>query len=626
MLGDKGKKWPAFGRSPGVTSSPEEQTLAQRLSRAFTLIGVLVVAAFFISALSYGLSWAWLSPQFERNLLCVRAARTAHSAMLDEETGLRGYLLTRDVRFLQPYDVAESGLSEANRVLSACAASAPELSAPILEMRLAGERWRDRWAKAAANRQPDSAGPSMLEGKALFDTYRTQQAPVAAALDRRTESLYHLDEQIHSARSALFLVLFVVVLFVVWRQHRAVRASVIVPVAALLSHIGRVRDGQLEAAVKPAGARELRELGEGLNEMVRALITTREFVESRDAALHEHSVQLRAILDASREFSESLNLQYVVAAVKTSTAAIGEYEAVIVWLMNDDGKILVNADTSGAAGSFDGALDMARGLAGRVAKSGRIAFEEKAGQVRFSDSSTGPVCAVAVPLIVGARVVGALEARLTEAVVPSRRSIEILEMLATHAATAIESARLHELTEAVSQMDPLTRLFNRRRFDGDLEAECKRCLRYGRPLALVMLDVDNFKAFNDLHGHPQADVALEEVADILAGSVRTTDSAYRYGGEEFCILLRETSGKDAVTFAERVRERIERRFASGPAAGITASFGVAEFSAAMPMPRTLIEAADAAMYESKRAGRNRVIFSSSSPVVQAEGILGPQMS
>jgi diguanylate cyclase (GGDEF)-like protein len=208
-----------------------------------------------------------------------------------------------------------------------------------------------------------------------------------------------------------------------------------------------------------------------------------------------------------------------------------------------------------------------------------------------------------------ARVVGALEGRHTEPRVATTDVVEILEMLATHAATAIESARLHEVIEQRSQKDPLTRLLNRRRLEEDLDAECKRCARYGRPLAFVMLDVDNFKAFNDAHGHPQADTVLQEVADVLTGCVRATDTAYRYGGEEFCILLRETGSEDAMIFAERVRQRIQQRFASGISTGVTASFGVAGFSSDTSKPRTLVEAADVAMYESKHAGRNRVMLS-----------------
>jgi diguanylate cyclase (GGDEF)-like protein len=121
-----------------------------------------------------------------------------------------------------------------------------------------------------------------------------------------------------------------------------------------------------------------------------------------------------------------------------------------------------------------------------------------------------------------------------------------------------------------------------------------------------MIDVDHFKAFNDSHGHPQADLALQQVAEVISACIRSTDTAYRYGGEEFCILLRETSAEDGMIFAERVRLRIEQRFASGEAAGITASLGVAGCYFETSKPRTLIEAADAAMYDAKHAGRNRV--------------------
>jgi diguanylate cyclase (GGDEF)-like protein len=101
---------------------------------------------------------------------------------------------------------------------------------------------------------------------------------------------------------------------------------------------------------------------------------------------------------------------------------------------------------------------------------------------------------------------------------------------------------------------------------------------------------------------------------VITGCVRTTDTAYRYGGEEFCIVLRETSADDAMHFAERLRQRIEQRFESGELIGITASFGVADFSPDTPTPRALVEAADAAMYESKHGGRNRVALSSRPPL------------
>jgi diguanylate cyclase (GGDEF)-like protein len=582
-----------------------DRTLAQQLSAAFVLFGVLVAAAFLATALAYWISWAWLTPQFEESRLAVRAEAAAYTAMIDEENGVRAFLLTHDVEFAEPYRRGELQRTEANKALGSYVDTVSEFAGPMVTTRLAEEMWRERWAKPNSERQTPAVASSMAEGKALFDAYRKDQAEFIKGLRQHRDLLSVREQRLITGRVALELVVFGMLLLLAWRQHRALRAAIVEPVAALLEHIRRVRDGQLQATVDPSGPRELRQLGEGLNEMVSALIAAREAAALRDGALSDHSIRLHQILDASREFSESLNLSYVVGAVRASTLAIGGYDRVIVWLMDDAQKRLVDSEDTTASDS----PAMVQGLAGRAAKAGRITFEGPAGQVRFSDLSDMRVRAIAIPLIVGARVVGVLEARHGDAQAATKEVVEVLEMLATHAATAIESARLHEVIEERSQVDALTRLLNRRRLDEDLEAECKRCARYGRPLAFVMLDVDHFKAFNDAHGHPQADTALQEVANVIAGCVRTTDTAYRYGGEEFCVLLRETTAADAMHFAERLRQRIEQRFTSDGLPGITASFGVADFSPDRSAPRALVEAADAAMYESKHAGRNRVALS-----------------
>ena len=594
-------------------SHAHTRTLAQQLSGAFLAFGVLVAAAFLTIALMYAVSWTWLTPELERANLAVKAESDAFTAMLDQETGLRAYLLTHDVRFVQPYAGGRLSLALANDDLARNVGAESGLAKALVSTRVAEERWHERWAVAAADTRSGAIPPSMLDGKLLFDAYRLEQRALADALGRHVDLLSRREKRMVATRVALQLAVLLAVLVQAVRQNRALRTSIVGPVAELLAHIRRVRDGQLMATVDPAGPRELAELGEGLNEMVSALAEARAAAASRDEAIRIHSGRLRQVLDASREFSESLNLNYVVGAVRASTLAVGGYERVIVWLMDDEQKRLVDSDENEGAARADASIKEEHWLAGRAAKSGRITFEGPAGAVRFSDGDEGPVRAIAIPLVVGARVVGVLEARNSEPRLATTDMVEITEMLATHAATAIESARLHEIIEGRSHVDALTRLLNRRRLDDDLDAECQRCVRYARPLALVMLDVDHFKAFNDSHGHPQGDEALRQVADVIAGCVRVTDTAYRYGGEEFCILLRETSGGDALIFAERVRRRIERRFASGPMAGITASLGVAEFSTQTPNPRALLEAADAAMYESKRVGRNRALLSSAPP-------------
>ena len=590
----------------------ELHTLAQQLSGAFMVFGAIVACAFFATIVSYGISWLYLTPAFEQSWQASADEAAAHAAMLDKENGLRGYLLTRDVRFREPYGRAEAALVRANKELAQHVA--PQLGDALVAMRLAEELWDVRWAKPAAQLGPDGVLPSMTEGKQLFDSYRATQATFARALKQHTERLYGREQGVITIRVLFVLLVCAMVFFFAVRQHRALRDSIVTPVAALLRQIVSVRDGKLEATLVPAGPRELRQLGDGLNQMIEALALARGVAKSRDEALHEHSSRLQQILEASRDFSESLNLSYVVGAVRESTAIVGGYARVVVWLMDDEQKELVNSDRSALAGSTSSPEEGRHGLAARAAKSGRITLEGPNGKVRFSGHDAGPVCAIAIPLIVGARVVGALEARHEQPQALTTISVEVLEMLATHAATAIESARLHALIETRSQTDGLTGLLNRRRLDEDLDAECKRCVRYQRPLSFVMMDVDHFKAFNDLHGHPTADRALQSVAEVVAGCLRATDTAYRYGGEEFAIILRETEGADAMIFAERVRRHIEQHFAAGEIPGLTVSLGVADYVADVSTPSSLVEAADVAMYTSKHAGRNRVALSSRPPV------------
>jgi diguanylate cyclase (GGDEF)-like protein len=586
-------------------------SLAGQLRRTFLLIGGLVGAAFVATALSFSVASVWLNPEFEECRQAKEAAADLNLAILDEETGLRGFLFTRDPHFLEPYYRRELAAARANEELDAHAAAVPDFAFPLARQRAAAERWQEGWAKPVAEMNGDGPSPSPQEGKALFDAYRREQTALAGAIARRTEMLSRRLHYAIGGGVALELAICAALILLVLRQHRALRDAIGAPVAALLRDIGRVRDGELVMTLPEGGPKELRELGAGLNDMVRAMAVARELAESRDALVRQHAGRLRQILDASREFSESLHLPNVVRSVSSGTMAVGGYDQVVVWLMADDQKGLREAGLTASALVLDETRDDT--LAWRAAKSGRMAFEGPDGRVQFGDGGAAPVRARAVPLVVGARIVGALEARHMEARVPSGEAVELLAMLAAHAATALESARVNQIAEERSLTDPLTRLNNRRRLEEDLDDECNRCTRYGRPLAFVMLDVDNFKAFNDTHGHSRADVALQEVARVIGATVRTTDSAYRYGGEEFCVLLRETGAENAMHFAERLRERIEARFANSTAPRITASFGVAEISGDTATPRTLLEAADAAMYESKRTGRNRVVLSTPPP-------------
>jgi len=164
--------------------------------------------------------------------------------------------------------------------------------------------------------------------------------------------------------------------------------------------------------------------------------------------------------------------------------------------------------------------------------------------------------------------------------------------------------------ERLSVTDELTGLANRRRLVAELERELRRSDRHGHPFAILMLDVDRFKHFNDTWGHPAGDVVLKRLANTLRECVRDVDTVARYGGEEFMVILPETPAAEAARVAERIRAGTEKdRFTpegSSAKLNVTVSVGYAVFPEHARAPDTLIEAADQALYRSKKSGRNRV--------------------
>lgn len=155
--------------------------------------------------------------------------------------------------------------------------------------------------------------------------------------------------------------------------------------------------------------------------------------------------------------------------------------------------------------------------------------------------------------------------------------------------------------------DSLTGLYNRRHFDERLAAESAACRRHKRLLSLAIFDVDNFKQLNDKHGHSVGDEVLRSVAKALTHHARKEDSIYRYGGEEFCILFRETGLEGAVTATERRREQIEQLAVRhlGKELKVTISAGVAEWKPGDDEV-SILKRADLALYEAKHLGKNRV--------------------
>jgi two-component system cell cycle response regulator len=186
------------------------------------------------------------------------------------------------------------------------------------------------------------------------------------------------------------------------------------------------------------------------------------------------------------------------------------------------------------------------------------------------------------------------------------KPFEVVELKAR-----IRSAlRVRSLVRMLSQkakIDGLTGLWNRSYFDSKMEEEITSAGRHGRPLSLIMCDLDRFKDLNDHHGHPFGDLVLERFAQLL-GSGRTSDIACRYGGEEFAVILPDTDRKQALQAAERIRYALEKEnWPDHEGLVVTGSFGLAQYHVDLDVAR-MVTCADQALYRAKELGRNRVEF------------------
>ncbi len=251
-------------------------------------------------------------------------------------------------------------------------------------------------------------------------------------------------------------------------------------------------------------------------------------------------------------------------------------------------------------------LRRGEGVAGQVAASGTpLVVNDVLDGSDFVRSQTSRVSSIlCVPLRVHGDVIGVLNITnkfrgkaFTDA------DLQIIQQVADQAAVAIHNARLYEM--AVT--DSLTRLYIRRHLFHRLSEEMRRARRYGHPVTVLMVDIDHFKAVNDTYGHPCGDRVLVEVARILRRSVRETDLIGRYGGEEFCLVLPETDLQGGFIVANRMHallEALELQFEGQPLR-ISVSGGLSTFPEQAVTLEDLIRFADAALYYSKRNGRNQ---------------------
>jgi diguanylate cyclase (GGDEF)-like protein len=222
---------------------------------------------------------------------------------------------------------------------------------------------------------------------------------------------------------------------------------------------------------------------------------------------------------------------------------------------------------------------------------------------------TRPRAMAAMPLRGATGPVGVLAVWTSHAPALDPAGLELLHALSPYAAMHLEHAQSYGSLREAAERDPLTLLRNRRAFDAVFDAERMRHERYRRPVSLLMIDIDHFKSINDSYGHEAGDEVLRKLAALLTASIRDVDTAARFGGEEFVLLLPETTLDAALEVAERVRTAIESTPIEWENRRIhtSVSIGASSCPATAAEPADLIGTADAALYRAKATGRNRTV-------------------
>ena len=497
------------------------------------------------------------------------------------------------------------------------------------------------------------AGTSCMQ---CHDAHAATLGTVRVGANRETvlASLEHFHAMAGVALFGVFAVLVGLILVVTDRL-------VARPVFGLARVMKRAEEGDFLVRAPVHTADEVGELGMAFNRMLRAITSMKATEIERDAALHRAEAELSMkgqleeaaakLRDSNQALERRVRAQELLMEAAHRLGSTLDRDALLerlTRLVNEklgrpdfaafvivDGSpeerdaILQVAASSGHLASPDfqsAALRVGEGFTGLVAETGA--------PIHVDDLSTAPLPApgsvreplletgslLSVPMLHKGRVVGVLDFYAPEPGAFDDDDVALLQALGAQAAMAVVNADLYQTTLELSVKDSLTGLMNRRALQRVLDAELTRAQRFSTPLAVLMLDVDHFKQYNDRMGHLLGDEALKAVAAALESSVRKVDAVARFGGEEFCVVLPRTDEAAGLDVAEKLLRAVRALDLPGadkqPLGRMSISVGVALYPEDMPAAAEqspvdlVIDVADKAAYAAKHRGRDRVLSAS----------------
>ncbi len=498
--------------------------------------------------------------------------------MRDAESALRGYVLTGRIDYLADYHASRDQVPVVTERVAGLVADNPAQSGRMRALRSQLELRLHQMANTVLRYQSDGiAGARASMGSDVFEAssaIRRQKAVMVGEervlLEQRAAST-HASANALRAMALLGIPLGLAVIVAVYLLLvREIRRRSLAEDAAEQVH-ARLREGNAELEHKSADLRALSRYGSMLQSCVdpaEALQLTARMLSTLRPGLAGTIYRMRN----SQDHAEAAQ-HWGRHRAATTDALLPES----CWALRRDQPYLVDGSDGGNA------------------------------RCAHAASGHDGVATACIPLSAQGVQLGLLYLSDADAGFLSR--IDIIEAAAEQLSMALANLSLRERLRLQSIREPLTGLFNRRYLEESAARELARCARRGLPLSLMMLDIDHFKAFNDVHGHAGGDALLARFGKLLAEHSRGEDIACRYGGEEFTLILPEAPPESALQRAEGIRAAVEAmrvRHMDRELPQVTVSIGVAAFPGDGDSPEALLHAADEALYRAKHAGRNRV--------------------
>jgi diguanylate cyclase (GGDEF)-like protein len=342
------------------------------------------------------------------------------------------------------------------------------------------------------------------------------------------------------------------------------------------------------------------------------LFSTQCSMALQNARLHSlerrRALQLEAINAIAQQTTAVLELKELLSKVCLLIQHAFRISHVSV-LLKDEDEVVLRAHYGDLTAQIQegGRLSAAKGLWGRALILGRTVIGNDVSflkdYVGFFAETQSQMC---IPLVAFGQTLGVLVLDSDKKDAFNAQDVQPLESVADICATAIQNAHYVERVKQLAYLDGLTGIFNRRYFELRIMEEIERARRFEAGMALLMIDIDQFKRLNDEFGHLLGDEVLRQVSSIFHQQLRKIDVVCRYGGEEFAILLSQTDAEHAMRVAEKLRKLIDEWEFPGVPRTVTISVGVASFPEDGLTRDELVRAADAGLYAAKQAGRNCV--------------------